>query len=487
MNKSRRILLRILMLLLTISGITANGTDVPLRCDGYDSKGYMDENDAFCRVRGLTVTHSQNVVIKNIPPGNMVKVMKFYGSTLLYMPFHLFETFPYLKSLDVRNKSILELTRNAFSAASNLTHLNLAYNNLTTIQRSVFIGANVLMRLNLSYNKISSLSVYAFCGLRTMAQLYLSGNLLKELDKDIFKDNEYLEQVYFDGNLLTTIKSEVFRNMRRIKEVNLSNNRLVFIHPDTFADAASLEYLFLSNNQLKNFQLTEKNIVIQLHLDNNNLTNLTINATRIVRASHNQISELYFHQSFHIETLDLSANNLTSISNITNITYLLYLDISENPIGPLNVSTFSQLKRLRGLNLRGTGIQELEFGMFSEQKHLEELDLSFNYMSSLNLDMFVPYQSKLKKFLIDGNELNELQGSRSFSDAFPQLQKLGVSRNYFNCSYLHRLLNPPSLPEWVVLNIEPDSNLEETPHIRNVSCISQSPKRFFFVYRMLIS
>ncbi|XP_017042992.1 protein artichoke [Drosophila ficusphila] len=476
MNKSRRILLRILILLLTISGITANGGDIPLRCDEYDSMGYMDENEAFCTVTGFTVTHSQNVVIKNIPPGNMVKFMKFYESTLLYMPFHLFETFPYLKTLDVSNTNILELTRNAFSAASNLTYLNLAYNNLTTIQTSVFIGANVLMRLDLSYNDISSLSVNAFCGLHTISQIFLTGNLLKELDKDIFKDNEYLEKVSFEGNLLTTIQSEVFRNMRRIKEVNLSNNRLVFIHPDTFADAASLENLVLSYNQLKNFQLTEKNIVHQLHLDNNNLTNLTINATRFVRASHNQISELYLHQSLHIETLDLSANNLTSISNITNITYLLYLDISENPIGPLNVSTFSQLKRLRGLNLRGTGIRELKFGMFSKQKYLEELDLSFNNMTSLNLDMFVPYLTNLKKFLIDGNGLSELQGNRSFSDAFPQLQKLGVSKNHFNCSYLHRLLIPPSLPESVVLNIEPDSNLEETPHIRDVSCISQSQR-----------
>ncbi|KAH8283340.1 hypothetical protein KR054_007903 [Drosophila jambulina] len=475
MKKSNdRILAVILILVLSISATTGSGGDVPLRCDEYDSMGFMDVNEAFCTVTGFTVTHSQNIVIKNIPPGNMVKFMKFYESTLLYMPFHLFETFPHLKTLDVSNTNILELTRNAFSAASNLTYLNLAYNNLTSIQTSVFIGANVLMRLDLSYNDITSLSVNAFCGLHTISQIFLTGNRLKELHSDIFKDNEYLEKVSFEGNLLTTIQPEVFRNMRRIKEVNLSNNQLIHIHPDTFAEAASLENLVLSYNQLRNFQLTEKNIVHQLHLDNNHLTNLTINATRFVRASHNNISELFLHQSLHIETLDLSANRLTSISNITNITYMLYLDVSDNPIGPLNISTFAQLKRLRGLNLRGTGIRELKFGMFSKQKYLEELDLSFNNLTSLNLDMFVPYLTNLKKFLVDGNELRELQGNRSFSDTFPQLQKLGVSRNRFNCSYLHHLLIPPSLAESVVLNIEPDNNLEETPHIRDVSCISSS-------------
>ncbi|XP_020816859.1 insulin-like growth factor-binding protein complex acid labile subunit [Drosophila serrata] len=475
MNKSDcRILAVILILVLSVSVTAGSGGDVPLRCDEYDSMGFMDVNEAFCTVTGFTVTHSQNIVIKNIPPGNMVKFMKFYESSLLYMPFHLFETFPHLKTLDVSNTNILELTRNAFSAASNLTYLNLAYNNLTSIQTSVFIGANVLMRLDLSYNDITSLSVNAFCGLHTISQIFLTGNRLKELHTDIFKDNEYLEKVSLEGNLLTTIQPEVFRNMRRIKEVNLSNNQLIYIHPDTFAEAASLENLVLSYNQLRNFQLTEKNIVHQLHLDNNHLTNLTINATRFVRASHNNISELILHQSLHIETLDLSANRLTSISNITNITYMLYLDVSDNPIGPLNISTFAQLKRLRGLNLRGTGIRELKFGMFSKQKYLEELDLSFNNLTTLNLDMFVPYLTNLKKFLVDGNELTELQGNRSFSDTFPQLQKLGVSRNRFNCSYLHHLLIPPSLPESVVLNIEPDNNLEETPHIRDVSCISRS-------------
>ncbi|KAH8380039.1 hypothetical protein KR009_008615 [Drosophila setifemur] len=471
---SGRIRVIVLILIVSATASRANG-DIPLRCDEYDPMlGSMDINEAYCTVTGFTVTHSQNVVIKNIPHGNVVKFMKFYESTLLYMPFHLFETFPYLKTLDVSSTNIVELTRNAFSAARNLTILNLAYNNLTSIQTSVFIGASSLMRLDLSYNDITSLSVNAFCGLQTISQIFLTGNQLKEVNSDIFKENEYLEKVSLEGNLLTSIQPEVFRNMRRIKEVNLSNNQLVHIHPDTFSEAASLENLVLSYNQLKHFQLTEKNIVHQLHLDNNNITTLLINATRFVRASHNQICELILHQSLHIESLDLRGNRLTSITNITNIAFMLYLDVSENPIGPLNISTFAQLKRLRGLNLRSTGIRELKFGMFSKQKYLEELDLSFNNLTSLNLDMFVPYLSNLKKFLVDGNKLTELQGNRSFSEAFPQLQKLGVSRNRFNCSYLHHLLIPPSLPESVTLNIEPDGNLEETPHIRDVSCISQS-------------
>ncbi|KAH8295685.1 hypothetical protein KR018_003207 [Drosophila ironensis] len=466
-----------ILLILVLSSVAseANGGDTPLRCDEYDPMvGYMDISESYCTVTGFTVTHSQNVVIRNVPADNMIKFMKFYMSTLLYMPFHLFETFPYLKTLDVSRTNIVELTRNAFSAASNLTFLNLAYNNLTSIQTSVFIGANSLMRLDLSYNDISSLSVNAFCGLQSISQIFLTGNQLKELHSDIFKDNEYLEKVSFEGNLLTTVQPEVFRNMRRIKEVNLSSNQLIQIHPDTFAEAASLENLMLSYNQLTNFSLTEKNIVHQLDLDYNNLTILLINATRFVRASHNRIERITLHQSLHVESLELRGNRLTSISNLTNIAYLLHLDVSDNPIGPLNVSTFSQLKRLRGLFLRGTGIRELKFGMFSKLKYLEELDLSFNNMSSLNMDMFVPYLQNLKKFYVDGNQLTELQGNHSFSETFPNLQKLGISRNRFNCSYLHHLLIPPSLAESVVLNIEPDGSLLETPHIRDVSCISRS-------------
>jgi len=76
MNRTRRILEVIVILILAISSCDGSGGDIPLRCDEYDSMGYMDVNEAFCTVTGFTVTHSQNVVIKNIPPGNMVKFMK---------------------------------------------------------------------------------------------------------------------------------------------------------------------------------------------------------------------------------------------------------------------------------------------------------------------------------------------------------------------------------------------------------------------------
>ncbi|KAH8408581.1 hypothetical protein KR215_007912 [Drosophila sulfurigaster] len=461
-----------LLLLLLVNSNRVLAGDVYLSCDEFEQHMFMDPNEAFCTVTGFIVTHSQNVVIKNFVPGNMVKFMKFYDSTLLYVPFRLFETFTYLKTLDVSYTSILELTRNTFSAAGNLTSLNLSYNNMTSLQTSVFIGANALMRLDLSYNRIMVLSENTFCGLPILNKLQLNGNRLTELHKDIFKDNEYLESISLEGNLLTYIEPEVFNRMRRIKEVNLSHNKLLRVHPDMFSEASNLESLLLAVNSLRAFQLTDKSIVHQLHLDYNQLTNLTINATRFVRANYNNISEIYMHQTLQLETLELRNNRLTSIANITNMTALLHLDVSYNPIGPIGVSTFDQLKRLRNLYLRSNGIRELEFGMFSKQKYLEILDLSFNNLSSLNLDLFVPYLTNLKQFFVDGNSLHEIQGNRTFSQAFPLLQKLGISRNRFNCSYLHHLLISPYLSDLVSLHIEPDDSTDETPHIRDVSCIS---------------
>ncbi|KAM8710934.1 hypothetical protein ACLKA7_017549 [Drosophila subpalustris] len=468
----------VLLLVLASSGRVVAG-DVYLSCDEFEQHMYMDASEAFCTVTGFVVTHSQNVVIKNFVPGNMIKFMKFYDSTLLYVPFHLFETFAQLKTLDVSYTSILELTRNTFSAASNLTYLNLSYNNLTALQTSVFIGANALMRLDLSFNRISQLSENAFCGLQMLNKLQLNGNRLTQLHSDIFRDNEYLESVSLEANSLTHVEPEVFGRMRRIKEVNLSGNKLLHLHPDTFAEAANLESLLLASNSLRAFRLNDKSIVHQLHLDHNQLTNLTINATRFVRANHNQIRAIHLHQALQLETLELRGNRLASVANVTNMTALLHLDLSYNPIGPLGVSTFDQLKRLRNLYLRSTGIRQLEFGMFSKQKYLEILDLSFNNLTSLNLDIFVPYLTNVKQFFLDGNALSDLQGNRSFAQAFPLLQKLGISRNRFNCSYLHHLLVAPFLSDSVALHIEPDNSAEETPHIRDVSCVSlpRSPDR----------
>ncbi|XP_055911459.1 insulin-like growth factor-binding protein complex acid labile subunit [Eupeodes corollae] len=443
--------------------------EVHFKCD--ESESNYESQEAFCTVSGFYVTHSQHVKMMNYTRANMTKFMKFYDSRLLYLPFKLFEHFPNLRTLDVSFTEILDITRNTFASANSLSYLNMSNNNITTIGTSVFNGANSLIRIDLSRNAIKDVNEFSFRGLPKVDKIVLSYNKISNLSKDIFVENQYLEVIALDNNLLGSLDPEVFSRLRRIREINLSNNQLLSLHPSTFQMAYGIETLLLSGNKLTDFNLEDKNILLRLHLDGNQLTSLVINSTKVVRAENNTISSITALNANFLEKLVLGRNNFTDISNITNITSLLVLDLSYNQIGPLNITSFEKLRRLKELYLRSTNISQISFGMFSKQTALETLDLSFNNLTDLNLNIFFPYMSKIKNFYVDGNNLTEIHGIH-FAYAFPNLVKVGLSKNRFNCSYLHTILSPPFLSGFVELHIEPETSTEESTHIRDITCTS---------------
>ncbi|XP_018785779.1 PREDICTED: slit homolog 2 protein [Bactrocera latifrons] len=463
----------ILILQVVLNGIAAT-EDITLKCDEFERMYDMSTSEAYCTVSGFVVSHSQIVKIQKYPKANNTKFMKFYDSRLLYIPFKLFDVFAYLKTLDVSFTEILDVPRNTFGAASNLSILNMSNNNITQITTSVFMGASNLMRLDLSHNRIEVLNENAFKGLSSLDKLQLSYNAIRKLPKDLLLENQYLSTIAINNNRLEYIEPEVFNRLRRIVDVNLSYNNIYRLHPDSFQSAYGLENLLLTANNLTEFEMGNKSILTQLQVDYNNLTRIYVNGTKHVRADHNRIIEVQMINTLFLETLILGSNNLSDIKNITNITGLLQLDLANNPIGPVNITTFDRLKRLRVLSLRAIGLCQLTFGMFSKQVNLETLDLSYNNLTEVNLDMFVPYLSNLRYLYIDGNNLTEVHGKGGFSYVFPNLSKLGVSRNQFNCTYLHTLLVPPQLSTSVMLHIEPEENAAERSHIRDVSCVSTS-------------
>ncbi|CAD7006563.1 unnamed protein product [Ceratitis capitata] len=473
MTRSANFIQTFCILNIVFNGIAAS-EDITLKCDEFERMYDMSTSEAYCTVSGFVVSHSQIVKIQKYPKANNTKFMKFYDSRLLYVPFKLFDVFAYLKTLDVSFTEILDVPRNTFGSASNLSVLNMSNNNITQIATSVFMGASSLMRLDLSHNQIEELNENAFKGLGSLDKLQLSYNLIRELPKDLLLENQYLSAIAINNNLLEYIEPEVFNRLRRIDDVNLSYNNIYRIHPESFQSAYGLESLLLTANNLTEFELGNKSILTQLQVDYNNLTRIFINGTKHVRADHNRIAEVQMINTLFLETLFLGANNLRDIRNITNITGLLQLDLANNPIGPVNITTFDRLKRLRVLSLRAIGLRHLTFGMLSKQLNLESLDLSYNNLTELNLDIFVPYLANLRYLYVDGNNLTEVQGKGGFSYVFPNLSKLGISRNHFNCTYLHTLLVPPQLFTSVMLHIEPEDNAIERAHIRDVSCISNT-------------
>ncbi|XP_075161813.1 uncharacterized protein LOC142234531 [Haematobia irritans] len=444
--------------------------DVVLKCDEYNDKiGGMEK---FCTVSGFQVTHSQNVKITPYARANQTNFMKFYNSVLLDIPAKLFDVFSSLKTLDVSHTEIEDISRNTFTSASMLTTLNLSHNLIEKINTSAFVGAHNLMRLDLSHNKLHTLGSLAFRGLTNMNKVVLSYNALTQIPTDLFLDNTYMDAVYLDNNQLEEIKPEVFYHLRHIRDLNLAFNHLKLFHPETFQHSYGPETLILEGNELQEFQLTNKTITKKLNLNSNQLSRLFVNGTSFITAVNNSISQVEVYNSQGVNTLLVQHNNLSQISNVTLLTQLTELDLSYNPVGTPNVTTFQNFNHLTSLFLRATGIRKLAFGMFAKLPMLSVLDLAYNNLTDLNLDIFVPANSNLRSFYVDANNLTEIRGKYSFAKAFPSLAELGISRNRFNCTYLHWLLIEPQLSDYTKLNIEHDDSPLEQTHIRDVTCIS---------------
>ncbi|XP_061388005.1 insulin-like growth factor-binding protein complex acid labile subunit [Musca vetustissima] len=457
-----------LLLLLLIS--SCSGEDVVLKCDEYNDKiGGMEK---FCTVSGFQITHSQNIKITPYFRANQTNFMKFYNSVLLDIPAKLFDVFSSLKTLDVSHTEIEDISRNTFTSASMLTTLNLSHNLIEKINTSAFVGAHNLMRLDLSHNRIHTLGSLAFRGLTNMNKVILSYNALTSIPTDLFLDNAYMDAVYLDYNQLEELKAEVFHGLRHIRELNVAHNRLKQFDPQTFQNSYGPEMLILAHNQLKDFHLQNKTITKRLDLDSNRLSKLIVNGTSFITANNNSITHVEVWNGQDVNTLLLKQNNLSDINSIVSLAQLTELDLSYNPVGNPNISTFQNLKHLTILNLRATGISKLAFGMFSKLENLDVLDLAYNNLTELNLDMFVPANTNVRTFYVDANNLTEIKGKYSFAKAFPSLVELGISRNRFNCSYLHWLLIKPQLGDFTKLHIEHDDNPQEQTHIRDVTCLS---------------
>uniref|UniRef100_A0A1A9UJ61 LRRCT domain-containing protein n=1 Tax=Glossina austeni TaxID=7395 RepID=A0A1A9UJ61_GLOAU len=448
--------------------LSTRAEDILLKCDETDLLDSL-----FCTVSGFQVSHSQNVKIPNQTKANLKRFMKFYNSVLLYIPAKLFDVFSSLTNFDASYTEIEDIPRNTFSSANSLVTLNLSNNKLEKITTSAFVGAHNLMRLDLSYNCLHTLTNLTFTGLNELSRVVLANNRLKVLPKDLFAENSYLDEVNLANNLLEFIEPEVFNHLDNIREVNLTNNLLRMLDPNTFASSYALEVLYVSNNQLIDFHLANKSVSKTLNLSHNKLTSLLINGTRSIYAGHNLINEVKVLNGRELVALWLQNNQIKDITNITTaLTNLYELDLGFNPVGTPNISTYQRLEHMTELYLRATGIHYLTFGMFSKLKSLSVLDLSYNNLTELNLEIFVPSNDNMKYFYVDANNLTEIQGKYTFASAFPFLQQLGISRNRFNCSYLHWLLISPQLMETTQLHIETDDSDEEVTHIRDVTCVS---------------
>lgn len=446
------------------------------RCDeietSFSQETLVELTDVYCSVTDFYVNYTTQVDCDVYPTRRTnVRVIKFFNSHMLYVPNGIFRYFREVRDFDISKSELIEIHRNSFEGATHLIYLTMSNNNITELGSSLFIDATSLFVLDLSYNNISKIDKYAFVDARSVSRLSLSFNRLHDLHQDLFRDMHFLDQIFLNDNRLTMIHPLLFENNYQLTKICLDNNKLHSFETDMFKKFKYLEILQLGGNFLTSFNSSNIEVKLKmLILSKNNLTNLIVNNVEVLEASNNNLSSIIFTVRTNIKQLILCNNSITNIDKIVSLENLESLDLSFNNIGKLNITTFSKLKKLTILNLGNTGLADIDFGTFSSQTELKVLDLSYNNLQHINFDIFSPYLLKIEKLFVEGNALTEIADSTHLMTIFPSLNTIGLSNNFFNCTYLSGLLRE-LLKFKIRLNLDPDNtNAINSTHVNGILC-----------------
>ncbi|XP_061163023.1 carboxypeptidase N subunit 2-like [Saccostrea echinata] len=179
-----------------------------------------------------------------------------------------------------------------------------------------------------------------------------------------------------------------------------------------------------------------------------------INNLKIYNSYIQRIDDGTFSSLRNLQTLNLTRNNLRTISKnaFRGLTQLTKLDLSHNGIQNID-EVFYSVDRLQMLYINRNSLTAIRSGAFSAQKQLQYLQLDGNEFQSLTVNSFSGLSSSLQTLYMRGCELNtmgmllslrqlklldlgenaitKLPSNSQLRQAFPQLRFLFLDRNGF--------------------------------------------------------
>lgn len=296
-----------------------------------------------------------------------LKEIRAANNKFNFFPAELIATLQFLNFVDLSGNELKTVDELDFARLPRLRTLLLANNNLEYVSEMAFHNSTQLQVLDLSYNKLDRLGERTFEGLVRLELLNLEGNLLNDLPETIFERAriQMLENINLAKNLfeVAPLKS-LQRQYFFVSSVDLSHNKLKDIPADD-SIMVNIKNLDLSFNPLSPEAVTnvlgEPKTVRELNLAGTGITevaNLETPFLNYLNLSYNNISmldEKVFERTTLLETLDLSNNEISDISNYSKIWDMLHnlqkLNLSVNPIITISQSDLEGLDSLRHLSI----------------------------------------------------------------------------------------------------------------------------------------
>ncbi|XP_071958651.1 uncharacterized protein [Antedon mediterranea] len=362
------------------------------------------QNKTKCTIRG-DVTDCSYQNLSCIPCDIQTSVMIISFNFIKTLSSDDFGCLKNVKSLDLSNNQITDMTSFRNEGLSNLQSLDLSNNKIHTIDNKSFKGLSNLLNLKLRSNSITSLNAGVFEELTSLQTLDLGNNSISILAKEMFEGVSNLQTLKLTRNKVQALGINAFGNIVRLKTLRIDHNKLSELNTQPFNNLKKLQSLDLSYNDIKRI---EKNCFSNC----SKLEVLKLNDNLLSSFTGDVFADTVFPelQSLHLSNNMILTLTTTSFNGIKNVHYL-HLD--NNYISQIQDNTFIDLRRLEFLYLQHNNLVNLSEHTFRGLLRIQDLDISFNNVQALQSNIFND-NSALKTLSIRKNKIHYV-GNTTFS------------------------------------------------------------------------
>lgn len=319
------------------------------------------------------------------------------------IPANCFQDLPNLKILNLAHNKINSFAADALTGLTikSIKSVYISNNKLSYIAPKIYANWTSLKTIDLAANQIETADNW-FSEENVVREVILTDNKIRNISQNSMW-SQSLHHLRLDRNLISEVNSKLTDNAHSLESLDLSNNRISKINVDAFGKNRQLKLLLLQNNLIEMVPfLNEMRNLHMLDLSNNFISNFE---TALVKWSEksrkNKNSEvkdsvetngrdeelpnlqyLYLDgNSFQtlskattpfmpkLRILHLNYNNISSVGDSTLQSFtetMTELAVKRNEIGHVGELAFSNLTKLRIVDLRDNHIQWLSNKSFAD-------------------------------------------------------------------------------------------------------------------------
>ena len=225
-------------------------------------------------------------------------------------------------------------------------------------------------------------------------------------------------------NNLTLLQNHDFEDVQNLTTLSLEENQITDIQNETFWPLTKLRILILNGNKLQH-------IAPSLFIKSPHLIKVILNFNELTELPHAALSAIP-----HLPTIDLYGNNIQSINfeGFSIWQHLSSIVLTGNAIEEINQHDFFPLVNtiVNKISLISNKLQVLPEGLFVHLKATEKLGLDGNHIHSFNVRPFLG-MSPVELLSVAGSDVHDLlpcNASANFSELYPVIKTLDLSRNY---------------------------------------------------------